>query len=119
VEQWKEKRWKPLSSKKKKNLIQDSVGNEENRYPVPDPNKTIINNTKEPSDAHKNILKEEISQEITENFMEKIQDMVNQNVQNALKKFQDTKNKEYEKLQKQINELIEALINTNVKPRRL
>jgi hypothetical protein len=36
-------------------------------------------------------------------------DMVNQNVQEALKKFQDTKNKEYEKTQKQINELIGAL----------
>jgi hypothetical protein len=36
-----------------KNLIQDSEGNEENGYSVPDPNKTMINNTKEPSDAHK------------------------------------------------------------------
>jgi uncharacterized protein Yka (UPF0111/DUF47 family) len=35
--------------------------------------------------------------------------MVNQNVQEALKKFQDTKNKEYEKTQKWINELIGAL----------
>jgi polyhydroxyalkanoate synthesis regulator phasin len=35
--------------------------------------------------------------------------MVNQNVQETLKKFQDTKNKEYEKTQKQISELIEAL----------
>jgi hypothetical protein len=33
----------------KKNSIQDSVGNEENRYPVPDLNKTMINVTKEPS----------------------------------------------------------------------
>jgi hypothetical protein len=37
---------------------QDSNGNEENGYPVPDPNKTMINNSKEPSDAHKNTLKE-------------------------------------------------------------
>jgi hypothetical protein len=36
-------------------------------------------------------------------------DMVNQNVQEAVKKFQDTKNKENEKTQKQINELIKAL----------
>jgi hypothetical protein len=35
--------------------------------------------------------------------------MVNQNIQEALKKFQDTKNKEYEKTQKEINELIGAL----------
>jgi hypothetical protein len=44
-----------------------------------------------PGEVHKNTLKEEILQEITENFMEKIQDVVNQNVQVALKKFQDTR----------------------------
>jgi hypothetical protein len=38
-------------------LIQDSKGNEENGYPVPDSNKTKINYTKEPKEAHKNILK--------------------------------------------------------------
>jgi molecular chaperone DnaK (HSP70) len=65
----------------------------------------MINYIKELSDAHKNTLKEEILQEITENFMEKTLDMVNQNVQDALKKFQDTKNKEHKKIQKQINEL--------------
>jgi hypothetical protein len=37
--------------------------------------------------------------------MDKIQDMVKLNVQDSLKKFQDTKNKEYEKTQKQIIEL--------------
>jgi hypothetical protein len=45
----------------------------------------------------KKTLKEEILQEITEKFMKKILDMINQNVQNVLKKFQDTKNKEHEK----------------------
>jgi hypothetical protein len=35
--------------------------------------------------------------------------MVNQNIQEALKKFQDNKNKEYEMTQKQIHELIVAL----------
>jgi uncharacterized protein involved in exopolysaccharide biosynthesis len=35
--------------------------------------------------------------------------MVNQNVQEELKKFENTKNKEYEKTQKQINELRGAL----------
>jgi hypothetical protein len=39
--------------------------------------------------------------------MENKLDMVNQNVQDALKKFQDTKNKEHEKRQKKINELRE------------
>jgi hypothetical protein len=41
--------------------------------------------------------------------MVKILDMVNQNIQDALKKFQHTKNKEHEKMHKQINELIGAL----------
>jgi molecular chaperone DnaK (HSP70) len=90
------------------NSVQDSEGNEKNGYPVPDSNKTKINDTKEPNNVHNN-LKEEILQVITENFMELLLDMVNQNVQEALKKFGDTKNKEYKKTQKQINELIGAL----------
>jgi hypothetical protein len=36
-------------------------------------------------------------------------DMVNQNIQEAVKKFQKDKNREYEKTQKQINEIIEVL----------
>jgi hypothetical protein len=39
--------------------------------------------------------------------MEKILDMVNQKVQDTLKKYQDTTNKEHEKTQKQINKLRE------------
>jgi hypothetical protein len=35
--------------------------------------------------------------------MEKTLDMVNQNVPDALKKFQDTKNKEHEKTHKKMN----------------
>jgi recombinational DNA repair ATPase RecF len=41
--------------------------------------------------------------------MEMLLDMVNQNVQETLKKIQDTKTKEYKKTQKQRNELIGAL----------
>jgi hypothetical protein len=78
----------------KKNSIQDLVGNEENGYPVPDLNKTMINVTKEPSDTYIKNLKEEFLEEFSEKFM-KIVDMVNQNVQDALKKFEDTKNKEH------------------------
>jgi hypothetical protein len=37
--------------------------------------------------------------------MKKILDMVNENAQDGLKKFQDAKNKEHEKTQKQKNEL--------------
>jgi hypothetical protein len=87
---------------KKKISIQNSVGNDENGYEVSDFNKAMTNVTKEPSDIHIKTLKEEILEDITEKFMEKILDMVNKNVQDALKKFQDTKNKEHLKTQKQI-----------------
>jgi cell division ATPase FtsA len=63
------------------------VGNEENGYQVPDLNKTMINVTKEPSDTHIKTLNEEILEDITEKFMEKILDIVNQNIQDSLKKF--------------------------------
>jgi hypothetical protein len=53
----------------KNNLIQDSVGNEENGYPVPDPNKTVINVTKELSDTYIKTLKKEIPEDITDKFM--------------------------------------------------
>jgi gas vesicle protein len=41
--------------------------------------------------------------------MEMLLDMVSKNVQEALKKFQEDKYKEYEKTQKQISEIIGAL----------
>jgi hypothetical protein len=47
-------------------LIQDSEGNEKNRYPVPFSNKAKINHAKDPNEAHKNTLKEESLQVITE-----------------------------------------------------
>jgi hypothetical protein len=92
----------------KNKSAQDSEGNEENRYSDRDTNKTKINYAKEPNEAHKNILKEEILQVINKNFMEMLPDMVNQNIPEALKKFQDNKNRESEKTPKQINELIGA-----------
>jgi predicted house-cleaning noncanonical NTP pyrophosphatase (MazG superfamily) len=67
-----------------------SEGNEENRYSVPDSNKTKINYVKEPKEAQKNTLKEEILQVITENFIEMLLDMVNQNVQEALRNSKTT-----------------------------
>jgi hypothetical protein len=59
---------------------------------TPDSNKTKINYTKEPNKPHKNSLKEEILQVINDNFIEMLLDMVNQNVQETLKKFQENKN---------------------------
>jgi cell division ATPase FtsA len=85
-----EKKRRKLHSSKK-NSMEDLVGNEENGYSVLDPQKTMINVTNEPSDTYKKkSLKEEIMEEVTEILMEKILDMVNQKVQDALKKFQET-----------------------------
>jgi hypothetical protein len=58
-------------SPQKNNSIQESEGNVKNGYPVPDPQKSMIKDTKEPSDDHINTYKEEILQKITENFMKK------------------------------------------------
>jgi hypothetical protein len=43
-----------------KKLLQEPEGNEENRYSEPDSNKMKINYAKEPNEANKNNLKEEI-----------------------------------------------------------
>jgi hypothetical protein len=56
-----------------------------------------INYAKEPNEAHKSNVKEEILQVINENFIEMTLDMVNKNVQETLKKLKDNKNREYEK----------------------
>jgi MinD-like ATPase involved in chromosome partitioning or flagellar assembly len=68
-----------------------------------------INYAKEPNEANKENLKEEILQVINENFIEMILDMVNQNIQETLKKVHDNKNREFEKAQEEIKETIEAL----------
>jgi hypothetical protein len=52
VEQWEKKRYTP----QKNYSIEDSVGNEENGYTDPDPNKIMINITKESSVSHKKNL---------------------------------------------------------------
>jgi hypothetical protein len=78
-------------------LVQEPEGNEENSYPDPDSNKTKINYAKEHNEAHKNTLKEEILQIINDSFIEMILHIVNQNVEETLKKFQDNKNRECEK----------------------
>jgi hypothetical protein len=91
-----------------KKLVQEPERNEKNRYSDPDSNKMKKNYAKEPNEAHKNNPREEILQVINENFIEMILDMVNQNVQKTLKKFQDNKNREFEKAQEEIKEAIEA-----------
>jgi hypothetical protein len=50
-----------------------------------------MNYAKEPNKARKNTLKEEILQIINDSFIQMILDMVNQKVQETLKKFQDNK----------------------------
>jgi hypothetical protein len=82
-----------------KKLVQEPEGNEENRYSDPDSNKMKINYAKEPNEAHKNTLKEEILQVINDNFIEMILNMVNQNVQGT----QNSKTTKTENLRKHKN----------------
>jgi hypothetical protein len=70
----------------------NSEENEKKGYPDPDSNKTNVNYTKETNKAHKKILQEEMLQVINENFIEMLLDMVNQNVQETLKKLYTTTN---------------------------
>jgi hypothetical protein len=63
-----------------KKFVQEPEGNEENRYSDRNSNKMKTNYAKEPNEAHKNNLKEEILQVNNENFIEMILDMVRQNV---------------------------------------
>jgi hypothetical protein len=72
------------------------------KYSDPASNKMKINYAKEPNEVHKNKLKWEILQVTNENFIEMILDMVNQNVKETLKKFQDNKNREFEKAQEEM-----------------
>jgi NAD(P)H-dependent FMN reductase len=76
-----------------------------------------MNYAKEPNEAHKNNFKEDILQVLNENFIEMLLDMINQNVQKTLKKFQDNKNREWEKAKEEIKETIEALYKHQVKQR--
>jgi hypothetical protein len=92
-----------------KGLVREPEGNEENRNSDPDSNEMKINYAKEPNEAHKNNLGEEILQVLNGNFIEIILDRVNQNVQETLKKFQDNKNREFEKAKEEIKETIKPL----------
>jgi hypothetical protein len=76
---------------------------------IQNPKKKKINYAKEHNEDHKNNLEKEILQIINENFIEMILDMVNQNIQGILKKFQDNKNREFEKAQEEIKETIKPL----------
>jgi flagellar capping protein FliD len=94
---------------KSNNSIEDLVGNEENKYPVPDTNRMVINITNELNDIHKKSLKEELTDELFETLMEKLQETVKQNVQNEVNQYQDSTNKKLEKTQKQLNETKETI----------
>jgi hypothetical protein len=62
VEIWEEEKGRETILLHKNKVVQDLEWNKENGYPDPDSNKTKINYTKEPNEAHKNSLKDEILQ---------------------------------------------------------
>jgi hypothetical protein len=57
---------------KTNNSIEDFVVNEENEYQVPDSNRIVTNMTNEINGIHKKSLREEIMNEPTEIFIEKL-----------------------------------------------
>jgi hypothetical protein len=59
----------PPRAKTGRQKKQEPEGNEENRYSDPDSNKMKMNYAKEPNEAHKNNLKEDILQVLNENFI--------------------------------------------------
>jgi hypothetical protein len=59
---------------KTKNSIKDLVGNEENEYPDPDPNRTMINMTNELNYILKNLSKKEVVNEFIEHNAEATRD---------------------------------------------
>jgi hypothetical protein len=63
----------------------------------------MINDIRNPVTSRKHTQRRNLARNHGE-FQEKILDMVKQNVEDALEKFQDTQNKEYEKTQKQSKE---------------
>jgi cell division protein FtsX len=65
----------------------------------------MININNEFKDIHKEFLKREIMNQLTEILKEKLQEMVKQNIPNELKDYQDITNRKFEKTQKQLNEL--------------
>jgi hypothetical protein len=79
----------------------------------------MINVTKEHSDTHIKTLKEEILEDNTQKLMEKILDMVDQNVQDALKKFQTPKIKNTRRHRSKYMNSERTSTNTKVKHRTL
>jgi hypothetical protein len=68
------------TQQKTNNSTEDLVENEENEYPVPDPNRTMLIMTNEPNIVHKKYFKEEIMNENSEIVREKLPDTVKQKV---------------------------------------
>jgi hypothetical protein len=60
------------TSQKMNNSQEDLLENEENEYPVPDPNRMMVNRTNELSDIHKKFLKSEIMNKLIEILVEKL-----------------------------------------------
>jgi ElaB/YqjD/DUF883 family membrane-anchored ribosome-binding protein len=67
----------------------------------------------------KKSFKEEIMDGITEKLEEKLQYMVSQKVQDALKKYQDTTNKKHEKTHKQQNKLKECFDKLQIETKEI
>jgi hypothetical protein len=54
---WQEEKGKEILPQKNNNALEDLVGNEENEYHFPPPNRMMINMTSEFNDSHKKSLR--------------------------------------------------------------
>jgi hypothetical protein len=87
---------------KTNNSIEDLVRNEENEYPVPDPNRAMINMTNDLNVMHTEFLQKEIKNEFIEIPMEKLQEKVKQYKMNSMN-IRTITNKKLEKTHKQLS----------------
>jgi hypothetical protein len=82
--------------------------NEENGYPVPDPSKTMVNATNEPSDTHKkNLSKRKSWKRSLRNSWRSYKTQLTRKYKLHSKNFKTPQIKKLEKTQKQLKELRE------------
>jgi gas vesicle protein len=83
------------------------VENEENQHSFVQTSRMTINMYNESNEVCKGMLKEDIISKLIEILRKEHDEKVKENIQKQLKEFQDSKNKNFEKIQEQLNELRE------------
>jgi hypothetical protein len=61
--------WEDRDKEIKSNLIEDSVENEENKYPLADPSRMMVSLSNEPNEVHKVMHNKELKTKLIEILM--------------------------------------------------